>query len=241
IVDLTAYQVKSLQELYDACEDDSSLKLAFTTDPTTGRVDYIYVVKASIENTVTVSLSKELTDAGWSLEQSSFGDIAGDSLTVTLVNKNKDLGIKSDAIYSVTATGATATEAKGTKDGNKLTVALTEIAFNSLDNATVKIDGLKLTVNVSVASALQAGARITDGESNSIVLGESVTVVVKPVTGRLVNEAVIYTVASNPAYQTVTGKVMPKDNSTSITFYPLIGTEFGCSYELTQWVYELDA
>ena len=241
IVDLTAYEIESLQELYDACEDDNSLKLAFTTDPTTGRVDYIYVVKASIENTVTVSLSDALVDAGWSLEQSSFGDIAGDSLTVTLVNKNKDLGIKSDAVYSVTATGATATEAKGTKDGNKLTVALDDIVFDRLDNAEVEIDGLELTVNVSVASALQAGARITAGESNSIVLGESVTVVVKPVTGRLANEAVVYTVASNPAYQTVTGKVMPKDNATSITFYPLIGTEFGCSYELTQWVYELDA
>ena len=244
IVDLTAYQVKSLQELYDACEDDSSLKLAFTTDPTTGRVDYIYVVKAGLDSRITVTLDNELVKAGWTLEQSGWADVDPDkagSIKVVLVNKKADLGIDKTARYNVTVNDEAADAVYEATNKLSVTINYDPSDFDNQDNAKFEIDGLELTVKVGVAAGVDA--RIVSGGTSTIRLGESVTVTVKPPVGddRLNAEAMVYTIGTTSPYQTVTGKVMPKDNSTAITFYPVVGEEYTFTYELTQWVYELDA
>ena len=65
IVDLTSYGIKTLEQLWWNVENNTAIDLAFTVNPATKVVDYVYVTAAGWDAQYNFSLSQAMIDAGW--------------------------------------------------------------------------------------------------------------------------------------------------------------------------------
>ena len=94
IVDFTSHEIASLSELYTYITTHK-VNVAYTVDPNTNKVDYIYVVSAGWDALYTVALSDKLTAAGWSIvgdtqlaDEDAYAAETAGKWTVTLKNSN---------------------------------------------------------------------------------------------------------------------------------------------------------
>ena len=96
IVDLTEElgEDASLEDLYDYYTDNTDkveLRLAFTTNPSTGRVNYIYVVEEGWAGVVNVALTSALKEAGWTVSPTVIYDDYSNGFVVTLTNNKFEM------------------------------------------------------------------------------------------------------------------------------------------------------
>ncbi|MGI6027534.1 MAG: hypothetical protein ACOX7G_11275, partial [Candidatus Scatomorpha sp.] len=242
IVDLTAYQVKSLQELYDACEDDSSLKLAFTTDPTTGRVDYIYILDAGWQYKTTVSVSDDLYAAGWRLVDTNGSLVKSlaytDTITAPTYYKLANVNVKASAYdytsyVTVTENGSlkSASTAQGNADG---TITVTYDPTDPTQTArevSVVFGGMKATSMSFNATGLTDIA--VEANTTNYVFGTPLNVKVSFTTDDYsVGKALELTFKSsvgteyNVAATTPVVPVGANNYSVTVTVYPTVDGTF---------------
>ena len=95
VVDLTGNGIDSIQKLWNHYSWYRNLEFAFTVNPNTKIVDYVYVTNPGFQFTTTVSLSTALVTAGWTFEDGktskTFYDDDAVATSYTLVNKNTKL------------------------------------------------------------------------------------------------------------------------------------------------------
>ena len=221
----TDYAINTIEKLVSAY-DNKSVYLAYTW--TAAGVNVIYVLETGWENTITVTLSDALKAAGWSLDKSTFAyNASNKSVTVTLVNKNEKLGIVSSANYPVTVTNA-----KNETDdnlsaaysaGNKLSVTFTydDTDLDARHNGTFTIDGLKL--DIAIASSVNGVYVQAPTATKTIVLGESMTAVLKDTRSEKFTNDVTAVFTESNNYQIVSIEAPAANtNVASFSFYPLI-------------------
>ena len=221
----TDYAINTIEKLVSAY-DSKSVYLAYTW--TAAGVNVIYVLETGWENTITVTLSDALKAAGWSLDKSTFAyDASNQSVTVTLVNKNEKLGIVSGANYPVTVTDAKNETADNLSAaysaGNKLSVTFTyaDTDLDARHNGTFTIDGLKL--DITIASSVNGVYVQAPTATKTIVLGESMTAVLKDTRSEKFTNDVTAVFTESNNYQSVSIEAPAANtNVASFSFYPLI-------------------
>ena len=133
IVDTTNpnYAIGSLYDLYVFMEGHKDWSLAFTVNPDTNRVDYIYAVNVGWDATVTVALTDALKNAGWVIQSidgvtmpantysKTYTDAAAEALVgnVTVVLYNEKL---KEVSTNTTAYNLTINDKIAVADGVKL-------------------------------------------------------------------------------------------------------------------------
>ena len=253
IVDVTnpTHEIASLQALYEYMDayDHVNWSLAFTVNPDTGRVDYIYLVNYGWDAKIVVSLSDTLAKAGWVFvdeKGESLGtsitynddkaqEIGGKAQTYTIYNeKLKDVDT-STLQYTVKVNG-TGTQTYSVVDG-KTTVSITPATITSGQKTyEYEISGLEIgdvtvvTPDTGYKFSSKAPATVED-----MVLGQTMTVVFTPEAGQfmngdeVVNGAKYYWTGTytEPTYSQVENDITGILDSTStyvtITFCPVAG------------------
>ena len=179
IVDLTGHEITTLSELnryvvtYDA-------EVAYTVDPNTEMVDYIYVVSAGWDAKYTVALDPSLTAAGWtiksatSLTDTAAWDAVGETWTVTLYNArlaeaSTTFPYQADIYLDGDETAVATNVNTSNLTKGELTVTITNLAAFS---DTVKD-------HAYVIGGLDSNAEISFG----VVAGKNYEVSAKPLTG----------------------------------------------------------
>ena len=181
VVDLTGNGIDSIQKLWNHYSWYRNLEFAFTVNPNTKIVDYVYVTNPGFQFTTTVSLSDALVKAGWTFKDGStvlkyYDDDVVPS-TYTIVNKNAKAGATAYTNY-ITVTdslnsNAGITSAQGQADGSiVITYTPSKATINDRD-VVVKFDGLKAT-NISFASSVTDVAVAAD--TTNYVFGAPLTV-----------------------------------------------------------------
>ena len=220
--------------------DNVAETLAYTWNAA-GKIDVIYVVNAGLVNTVKVSLSDALVNAGWSLKQSSWADQTdGSTITATLVNANENLGIWDNAQYAVTVNGDDALAYE--KSGNELTVSI-KLDFSKTNDLTFKIDGLLLgDINLTVGANL----KVTPAVVEDVVLGQRIDVKYSMADGsKFTLTAGGEVVPNNYTWQgtatdvnsnvmTLVGSIDNESRVVTTSFYPLNYTSYAITG--TAWV-----
>ena len=96
VIDLTGNGIDSIQKLWNHFSWYGNLEFAFTVNPNTMIVDYVYVTTPGFQFTTTVSLSDALVAAGWTFKDGStvlkYNDDDVVPSTYTIVNKNAKAG-----------------------------------------------------------------------------------------------------------------------------------------------------
>ena len=181
VVDLTGNGIDSIQKLWNHYSWYRNLEFAFTVNPNTKIVDYVYVSNPGFPFTTTVSLSDALVKAGWTFKDGStvlkYNDDDVVPSTYTIVNKNAKAGATAYTNY-ITVTdslnsNAGITSAQGQADGSiVITYTPSKATINDRD-VVVKFDGLKAT-NISFASSVTDVAGAAD--TTNYVFGAPLTV-----------------------------------------------------------------
>lgn len=175
--------------------DYNPVSAAFTVNPYTNRVDYIYVVNAGWDAKITISLSDELKAAGWKIvdgvelvDEIVLTDDAayaaqGKSYTAKLYNENLKTVSFTGGTLNMTSGEAgapTVTVTNGALTEGKLEATWTVEPIRTTGNKTLayELDGLvigDITVTVDAAK----GIKVVNGTYENVVLGETLTVAVK--------------------------------------------------------------
>ena len=181
VIDLTGNGIDSIQKLWNHFSWYGNLEFAFTVNPNTMIVDYVYVTTPGFQFTTTVSLSDALVAAGWTFKDGStvlkYNDDDVVPSTYTIVNKNAKAGATAYTNY-ITVTdslnsNAGITSAQGQADGSiVITYTPSKATINDRD-VVVKFDGLKAT-NISFASSVTDVAVAAD--TTNYVFGAPLTV-----------------------------------------------------------------
>ena len=181
VIDLTGNGIDSIQKLWNHFSWYGNLEFAFTVNPNTMIVDYVYVTTPGFQFTTTVSLSDALVAAGWTFKDGStvlkYNDDDVVPSTYTIVNKNAKAGATAYTNY-ITVTdslnsNAGITSAQGQADGSiVITYTPSKATINDRD-VVVKFDGLKAT-NISFASSVTGVAVAAD--TTNYVFGAPLTV-----------------------------------------------------------------
>ena len=181
VVDLTGNGIDSIQKLWNHYSWYRNLEFAFTVNPNTKIVDYVYVTNPGFQFTTTVSLSDALVAAGWTFKDGStvlkyYDDDVVPS-TYTIVNKNTKAGATTYKNY-ITVTdslnsNAGITSAQGQADGSIVITYTPSTATINDRDVVVKFDGLKAT-NISFASSVTDVAVAAD--TTNYVFGAPLTV-----------------------------------------------------------------
>ena len=181
VIDLTGNGIDSIQKLWNHFSWYGNLEFAFTVNPNTMIVDYVYVTTPGFQFTTTVSLSDALVAAGWTFKDGStvlkYNDDDVVPSTYTIVNKNTKAGATTYKNY-ITVTdslnsNAGIASAQGQADGSiVITYTPSKATINDRD-VVVKFDGLKAT-NISFASSVTDVAVAAD--TTNYVFGAPLTV-----------------------------------------------------------------
>ena len=125
IIDLTGEGITTLSKLYQYCTYvNSTVRLAYTVNPNTTHVDYVYVTNSGWDAQVNISLTSELAAAGWTISSVNgeaqpadttsiaYKDAAAEALVgtgVDVVLYNANLaGVDGTSAYKATINGADA-------------------------------------------------------------------------------------------------------------------------------------
>ena len=181
VIDLTGNGIDSIQKLWSYYSWYGNLEFAFTVNPNTMVVDYVYVTTPGFQFTTTVSLSDALVAAGWTFKDGStvlkyYDDDVVPS-TYTIVNKNAKAGATAYTNY-ITVTdslnsNAGITSAVGQADGSIVITYTPSKATTNDRDVVVKFDGLKAT-SISFASSVTDVAVTAD--TTNYVFGAPLTV-----------------------------------------------------------------
>ena len=181
VIDLTGNGIDSIQKLWNHFSWYGNLEFAFTVNPNTMIVDYVYVTTPGFQFTTTVSLSDALVAAGWTFKDGStvlkYNDDDVVPSTYTIVNKNAKAGATAYTNY-ITVTdslnsNAGIASAQGQADGSIVITYTPSKATTNDRDVVVKFDGLKAT-NVSFASSVTDVAVAAD--TTNYVFGAPLTV-----------------------------------------------------------------
>ena len=207
IVDTTApnYAIGSLYDLYVFMEGHKDWSLAFTVNPDTNRVDYIYVVNVGWDATINFALTDALKAAGWVIKSIDGVDMPANTTSKTytdaaaeaMVNKPIAVVLYNEKLQAVT-TKSTAYDLKvngvSVTDGVKLasgtlttTVTPVSMALNAKTQDFV-FGGLEMSsVTLKLSDTLVASdlkfATGADTKFEKFVLGTTLTSAITPEYG----------------------------------------------------------
>ena len=203
IVDLTGHGIASITDLfrYVKAHGENSVDIAFTVNPDTKLVDYVYVTNAGWDAKYTFTLSDELLAAGWKIvdpsstaeapkyvtsyelndEQATSVNRTGYKVTLYNANLAKEQTVATKYAMTLTENGAVTAGAIANAPLNNGAI---DAVFNlsAFDHDSTKtynyvIGGLSLG---TVKFAADEGLAIYSGaENKNVVLGQSLTVQVK--------------------------------------------------------------
>ena len=203
VLDLSGHGINSITGLwqYISSYNADKLEFAFTVDPNTMKVDYVYVVSAGWDAKYTFTLSSELKAAGWKilignnptatgalvdtyeLNDKDAIDASGQQVTITLYNSKlaKEQTVATKYAMTLTENGAVKDGAitNAPLNNGKIEAKFTLAAIDHANNKTFNyvIGGLSLG---TVKFAANEGLAIYSGaENKNVVLGQSLTVQVK--------------------------------------------------------------
>ena len=120
VYDLTGRNISTLEGLWQYFNSNKNLEFAFTVNPYTGIVDYVYVTAAGWDAKYTISLSDELAAAGWvfadngkttmELTDTAAWTASGKNYTVDIYNaKFKDVTLDYEFTADIVADNSSAT------------------------------------------------------------------------------------------------------------------------------------
>ena len=203
VVDLSGHGINSITGLwqYIRSYNADKLEFAFTVDPNTMKVDYVYVTNAGWDAKYTFTLSSELKAAGWKIllgkDPTATGALvdtyelndedaikkSGQQVTITLYNANlaKEQTVATKYAMTLTENGAVKDGAitNAPLNNGKIEAKFTLAVIDHANNKTFNyfIGGLSLG---TVKFAANEGLAIYSGaENKNVVLGQSLTVQVK--------------------------------------------------------------
>ena len=198
IVDVTdpTHKITSLFELYTFMNAHTDWSLAFTVNPSTNRVDYIYAVNAGWDAKVTVSLTTDLLNAGWKISNNgkyvdSFTLTDADAKayagerTITLYNANLAKQTLNNTTYTATVNGANVTTTNLVNGTLTLKINVPTITSGT-KTYSYEIGGLKLG-DIKVTAQANSGLAVFDADDadaaelvyKNVTLGQQITVNVK--------------------------------------------------------------
>lgn len=170
--------------------------LAFTVNPSTNRVDYIYAVNAGWDAKVTVSLTTDLLNAGWKISNNgkyvdSFTLTDADAKayagerTITLYNANLAKQTLNNTTYTATVNGANVTTTNLVNGTLTLKINVPTITSGT-KTYSYEIGGLKLG-DIKVTAQANSGLAVFDADDadavelvyKNVTLGQQITVNVK--------------------------------------------------------------
>ena len=257
IVDVTNpnHGVSSLYQLYTYMDTavHKGYSLAFTRNPDTGRVNYIYIIEAGWDAQVVISLSTALQNAGWKLYSVNNTPCADNTVSVTYNDKDA-FALSSETVpvviynanlvnvntgalnYPVTVGGDDIGRYAMTAGKISFNVAIDEI--DGLNQKTFKYEIGDLVigdVDVDVANETLKMSETAVSTFEDVVLGKSVSVVVTPLEGPFMKDATnkavpgvdrwqaTYTEPWNTVTNTVYGYLNAAGTHVTVTFYPVSG------------------
>ena len=167
IVDVTnpTHKITSLYDLYTFMSGHKDWSLAFTVNPSTNRVDYIYAVNVGWDAEVTVSLSNELKAAGWVIHKIGTDVMPADTTSKTYYDDAAHALVDDDidvVIYNEKLKAERTTTTTYTLDVNKNKAAVVETSY--LTNGYI---GLKIDVDSMVL-----GTKTQNFEIGGLVIGD---------------------------------------------------------------------
>ena len=167
IVDVTnpTHKVETLYYLWQYMNAHPDWSLAFTVNPDTNRVDYIYLVNIGWDAEVTVSLSNELKAAGWKIHKIGPDVMPADTTSKTYYDDAAHALVDDDidvVIYNEKLKAERTTTTTYTLDVNKNKAAVVETSY--LTNGYI---GLKIDVDSMVL-----GTKTQNFEIGGLVIGD---------------------------------------------------------------------
>ena len=146
IVDLTGHGIASITDLfrYVKALGENSVDIAFTVNPDTDLVDYVYVTNAGWDAKYTFTLSDELLAAGWRIVDPSSTAEAPKYVTSFELNDEAALAVENKS-YTVTLYNAALAEAGITTEYTKYSMTLktndSQAATNKIPDANMATAG----------------------------------------------------------------------------------------------------
>ena len=236
VIDLTGNGIDSIQKLWNHFSWYGNLEFAFTVNPNTMIVDYVYVTTPGFQFTTTVSLSDALVAAGWTFKDGStvlkYNDDDVVPSTYTIVNKNAKAGATAYTNY-ITVTdslnsNAGITSAQGQADGS-IVITYTPGKPDTNNRDAKVVIGAQAATNISfnVGSGVEAYSVSVDAKDlANYVFGTPLKVTVTLKNSDYANNKA-YNVSFTNTYETLTAKspVIPTGSapaSFTVTVYPMI-------------------
>ena len=235
VVDLTGNGIDSIQKLWNHYSWYRNLEFAFTVNPNTKIVDYVYVTNPGFQFTTTVSLSDALVKAGWTFKDGStvmkyYDDDVVPS-TYTIVNKNtKAVAVDYTGFFSVDDThyANPSFTAMGQADGS-IVITYTPGKPDTNNRDAKVVIGAQAATNISfnVGSGVEAYSVSVDAKDlANYVFGTPLKVTVTLKNSDYANNKA-YNVSFTNTYETLTAKspVIPTGSapaSFTVTVYPMI-------------------
>ena len=167
IVDVTnpTHKVETLYYLWQYMNAHPDWSLAFTVNPDTDRVDYIYLVNIGWDAEVTVSLSNELKAAGWVIHKIGTDVMPADKTSKTYYDDDAHALVGGDidvVIYNEKLKAESTTSTTYTLDVNKNKAAVVKTSYLT--------DGyIGLTIDVDL---MVLGTKTQNFEIGGLVIGD---------------------------------------------------------------------
>lgn len=167
IVDVTnpTHKVETLYYLWQYMNAHPDWSLAFTVNPDTNRVDYIYLVNIGWDAEVTVSLSNELKAAGWVIHKIGTDVMPADTTSKTYYDDAAHALVDDDidvVIYNEKLKAESTTSTTYTLDVNKNKAAVVKTSY-----LTDGYIGLQIDVDSMVF-----GTKTQNFEIGGLVIGD---------------------------------------------------------------------
>ncbi len=146
VLDLSGHGINSITGLwqYISSYNADKLEFAFTVDPNTMKVDYVYVVSAGWDAKYTFTLSSDLLAAGWKIVDPSSTAEAPKYVTSFELNDEAALAVENKS-YTVTLYNAALAEAGITTEYTKYSMTLktndSQAATNKIPDANMATAG----------------------------------------------------------------------------------------------------
>ena len=235
VIDLTGNGIDSIQKLWNHFSWYGNLEFAFTVNPNTKIVDYVYVTNPGFQFTTTVSLSDALVAAGWTFKDGStvlkYNDDDVVPSTYTIVNKNtKAVAVDYTGFFSVDDThyANPSFTAMGQADGS-IVITYTPGKPDTNNRDAKVVIGAQAATNISfnVGSGVEAYSVSVDAKDlANYVFGTPLKVTVTLKNSDYANNKA-YNVSFTNTYETLTAKspVIPTGSapaSFTVTVYPMI-------------------
>ena len=235
VIDLTGNGIDSIQKLWNHFSWYGNLEFAFTVNPNTMIVDYVYVTTPGFQFTTTVSLSDALVAAGWTFKDGStvlkYNDDDVVPRTYTIVNKNtKAVAVDYTGFFSVDDThyANPSFTAMGQADGS-IVINYTPGKPDTNNRDAKVVIGAQAATNISfnVGSGVEAYSVSVDAKDlANYVFGTPLKVTVTLKNSDYANNKA-YNVSFTNTYETLTAKspVIPTGSapaSFTVTVYPMI-------------------